>query len=395
IWRYDELADKFELAGISPIDDRHLPPRPSGLSKFVLQLTRLASSAAERSAWPVWVSRKKPGEEFDIHCWNGETWALPPSDLKLPEKVNPSVSDEVKSLLGIPIKGRLNSIGIAWLEYEKDREKPLVNELMKLATGFADYAGLVIEVSQIDLVDKDAVQRIGAQLSEQLLASGPLKLDGFPGIEGYAISQPFPGSRIGGDFHVAKVIDEKTAAVLVGDGQGHAVTGALNMLPLLTVFEAFWKESRSASHIMDKIMSISNKLGVRGTAVYCVFTLLANELWLSVTAAAHPYLVIIRKVGAEPYLYLPDNSEACGAMLGFPPLAGPIVESHTKLFSGNVIIVFTDGLGMDVDDVTRVGLAHKSEAPKEIAEAILARAGQMQEGQPFNDDTTVLVIVVK
>ena len=46
-------------------------------------------------------------------------------------------------------------------------------------------------------------------------------------------------SRIGGDFHAARVIDERTAVVLVGDGQGHAVTGALNMLPILTTFEAF------------------------------------------------------------------------------------------------------------------------------------------------------------
>jgi serine phosphatase RsbU (regulator of sigma subunit) len=130
---------------------------------------------------------------------------------------------------------------------------------MRLATRFADYAGLVIEFSQVDLVDKEAVQRIGAQLSEHLLTSGPLTLDGFPSIEGWAISEPYPNSSIGGDFYAAKVIDEKTAAVLVGDGQGHAVTGALNMLPILTVFEAFWKESRSPVYVMEKIMSISTK----------------------------------------------------------------------------------------------------------------------------------------
>jgi hypothetical protein len=160
----------------------------------------------------------------------------------------------VKSLLGTPIAVRGETIGIAWLEYESHKRRPK-NELMKLAGGFAAYAGLVIEFSEVDLVDRKAVQSIGDQLSKHLLASGPLQFEQFPSIEGYVRSQPFPNSHIGGDFYVARVIDEQTACVLVGDGSGHAVTGALNMLPMLTVFEAFWKESRSATHIMDKILA--------------------------------------------------------------------------------------------------------------------------------------------
>ena len=40
---------------------------------------------------------------------------------------------------------------------------------MKLASGFADCAGLVIELTQIDFVDQDATQRIGGQLADQLM----------------------------------------------------------------------------------------------------------------------------------------------------------------------------------------------------------------------------------
>jgi serine/threonine protein kinase/putative methionine-R-sulfoxide reductase with GAF domain len=390
IWRYDEPVDEFEFAGVQS-------PRSGGLSRFILQLFRELNysldAGAVRSAWPVWISRKNDGEDIEVQCWNGESWSQPPSHLKLPDKMSPSVSKAVKSLLGIPIKGRLDCIGLAWLEYERDLEKPLVNELMKLATVFADYAGMVIEFSQIDFVEQDALRRIGGQLSEQLVASGPLHLKGFPSIEGYVISEPFQNSRIGGDFHAGRVIDKKTAVVLVGDGQGHAVTGALNMLPMLTTFEAFWKESRSATHMMDKIRSISNNLGVRGTAVYCVFTLVEKKLWLSVTAASHPYLVIIRKVGAEAFLYLPGNDGACGPMLGVPSVSGPIIEAHTDLFSGDAIIIFSDGLGMDVDEVTRVGLAHKTEDPKSIAEAIFAKA--LDGSESLDDDATVLVLRVK
>jgi serine/threonine protein kinase/GAF domain-containing protein len=388
IWRYDEIADAFELVGVSPADHRPQPPSSDGMTRFILQMYRI-----QRLAWPLRIIRENESAEFEIECWNGEDWTQPPSEIRPPKKMNPGVDARVKSLLGIPIKGRLNCVGVAWLEYEEDRERPLVNQLVKLAARFTGYAGLVIEFSHVDLVAQDAVQRIGAQLSEHLLASGPLNFEGFSKIDGYAISQPAPGSRIGGDFHAARVIDEKTAVVLVGDGQGEAITGALNMLPMLTTFEAFWKDSRSATHIMDKIMGISNKLSVKGSAVYCVFKLIGKTLWLSVTAAAHPFLVIVRKVGADPFLYLPQNKDAVAGILGVPSLSGPIVEAHTELNAGDTIIIFTNGLGMGVNDVIRVGLAHTASHPRTVAEAVFARA--LDGAEPIDADATVLVLRVK
>lgn len=387
IWRYDEYSDKFELAGVNPIDHRPQPPSSNGLTRFILQLYR-----SERLRSPVRIARSDNVVDFEVKCWNGEDWIDPPARIRQPTNLNLGVGVQVRSLLGIPIKGRLNCVGVAWLEYEVDLEKPLVNEIVKLATKFTDYAGLVVEFSQIDLVEQDALQRIGAQLSEDLLASGPLNLEGFLHLDGYVISQPAPRSRIGGDFHAARVIDNRTAVVLVGDGQGEAITGALNMLPMLTTFEAFWKTSRSATHIMDKIMSISNTLGVKGSAVYCVFKLIGEKLWLSTTAAAHPFLVIIRKVGAEPFLFKHPNAVA--GLLGVPKASGhPIVEAHTELNVGDVVIIFTNGIRMDVDEVTAVGLDHKAGDPQIIAEAVFARA--LQRVEQIDDDATVLVLRVK
>jgi serine phosphatase RsbU (regulator of sigma subunit) len=209
-------------------------------------------------------------------------------------------------------------------------------------------------------------------------------------------SSPFPQSLIGGDFYAAKVIDEQTACVLVGDGEGHAVKGALNMLPMLTVFEAFWKESRSATHIMDKIMGISNKLGVTGTAIYCVFTIIERRLWLSLTLAAHPYFVIFPKdCGAEQFPK--KDSPAWGPMIGVPLIKSPLAEEHRELFKDDLIIIYTDGLDLEFNEVGTVGLRHTKSAPGEIAEAVFQEAARKRkrEGKPVDDDQTVLVIRVK
>jgi serine/threonine protein kinase/GAF domain-containing protein len=381
IWRYDEQADKFELAGITPADFKPDPPSADGWSKTIRHL-----------GWPVWISRKEQGDEFESRYWNGESWAQPPPDVRPPTRINPSVGDHVKSLLGIPIKGRHQSIGIAWLEYERDQETPPTVELMKLASGFANYAGLVIEFSQVDLVDKDAVQSIGDELSKHLLASGPLKLERFDRIEGYARSEPFPNSRIGGDFYAARVIDEQTAGVLVGDGRGHAVTGALNMLPMLTVFEAFWSDSRSATHIMDKLKNISIRLGVEGTATYCIFSVIEDKLWLSGTSAGHPPIVIITKEEAKAF---PRQGPARGDMLGVPLLGAPPAEDHINLSEGDLVIIYTDGLDLNIGEIAEVGLKYKQEEPKTIADAVFSKARDKNKSGPLVDDATVLVIRAK
>jgi serine phosphatase RsbU (regulator of sigma subunit) len=298
-------------------------------------------------------------------------------------------------MVSIPIKVRGQFTGIAWLEYENTGETSSGNEWLKLASGFAAYAGLVIEFSQFDLVDKNAVQRIGEKLFLDHLASGPLQLQEFPKIEGYAKTQPFPFSRIGGDFYAARIIDQQTASVIVGDGMGHSVTGALNMLPLLTVFEAFWKESRSAVHLMDKMMSISNKLGVQGTAIYCVFTLIQKTLWLSVTSAGHPSLVIVKKNG-KTYPFPEDNHPASGGMLG-AMLKLPLAEQQVELSSGDLIIISTDGFNMTTREIAAIGLEYNEESPQAIAETVFQEAcnKRNREGKPVDDDETVLVIRIK
>jgi GAF domain-containing protein len=388
IWRYE--SGRFHLAGKSYSDFEPDPPRPGGWSDEV----RISGS-------PVWIHARRSNKNFKRSIWQDSIWVEQPLDKNSPQMLNETKQRiRVKSRLAIPIKVRRQCIGVAWLENDHSQEEAPSGEFMKLALGFAAHAGLVIEFSQVDLVDKNQVQMIGQTLSETLLNSGPLKqyLEKFPVLEAYARTEPFPNSTIGGDFFAARVIEDgRSAGVLVGDGQGHAVNGALNMLPLLAVFEAFWKTSRSTSHIMDKILDTSNKLGVRGTAIYCVFNLVKEKkdketLWLSVSNAGHPLPIIFRK---DKTSYFPEKSDASsdGGMLGVM-LTMPLVEHRTPLSSGDLIILMTDGLDLEFDELAGAVGSIKNGSNERIANSIFKKALDKRAGKSIDDDQTVLVIRV-
>jgi serine phosphatase RsbU (regulator of sigma subunit) len=78
-------------------------------------------------------------------------------------------------------------------------------------------------------------------------------------------------------------------------------------------------------------------------------------------------------------------------MLGVPLLSGPLAEEHIPLSSGDLIIIFTDGLEMDVAAVTGVALSHKEDELETIADAVFEEASNRKK-EPFDDDATVLVI---
>jgi len=393
IWRLNKETLTFELAGKSYQTFEPEAPREAGWSHFIRE-----------TGWSVWIHNTHTDSDFNVNYWNGEGWNLRKPRVQPPTKLNVGTQARgVKSRLCIPIKVRGRCVGVAWLEYARDQETPPGPEFMKLAAGFAAHAGLFIEFSQVDLVDKDAVQQIGKTLFKNLLASGPLRLDDFPHIRGHVMSKPFPYSSIGGDFYAARVIDERTASVLVGDGEGHAVTGALNMLPMLAIFEAFWKDSRSAVHIMDKILDMSIKLGVRGEAIYCVFRRIMDEhrterLWLSATVAGgNIKLIIIQKRAGETRTFsFPTDKTARGYQLGWAILNSPLAEQQEELSKGDIIIIYTDGLDLEVSEVESAGLDNIKEEPSVIADAIFERASEKRKRYrtEVEDDQTALVIRV-
>lgn len=389
IWHYDQNDYKnlFKLTGRCHSTDKSEIHRTAGMCHPIIK---------NKSA--VWINQIMNDKDFSKHYRSDDGWNKTTDAEYFHDSINPTVTENgTRTLLGIPILVRKKCSGVVWLEFDHDKEDPPREDFMKLALGFAAHAGLGIEFSRVDLIDKDAVERIGATLAENLLVQGSLNFDGFPGIEGFVKSQSYGESPIGGDFFAARVIDDQTACVLLGDGEGHSVNGALNMIPMLTVFEAFWKDSRSVTHVMDKIVSISNKLGVKGTAFYCVFSLIEGSLWLQVTSVGHPPLVVFQK-GSDIVTrrFPPTDSPATRPMIGLP-VKSPLAEEHLKLSSGDLIVIFTDGLELvlESNEIITVVSNHQNGSPSSIVEALFKEVLAKSKGEPLEDDVTVLVIRVK
>jgi sigma-B regulation protein RsbU (phosphoserine phosphatase) len=249
----------------------------------------------------------------------------------------------------------------------------------------------------MEMPDRKAVERIGTQLKSTLFMSGPLDLGELRCLEGHILhSSAHPD--VCGDFHTVKIINESTVGLLLVDGEGHALTGLLNALPMIATAEAFGGDSGSSRHLMDKLMSMSNDLGVRGNALYCTFTLIERSVWLSATSAGNVHLLLIRRhPGFEARQFPAPGDPARGTSLGFR-LRIPLAEAHEKLHPGDILIGYTDGITdalgvqpeLEAGTLARLALEPSLESAQEIAAAVMKPAG----GSPLSDDATVFVIKV-
>jgi GAF domain-containing protein len=389
IWQYNPALGKFNNAGASyPDFSTQIGPRKRGWTEFIL-----------RTGCPIWIKDIESESSYKILFGSGGTWTDDVPASALPDNLNQRVTDlKVRCELGVPITVADRCSGVAWLKYDNDVQPPTPDD-MRLVNGLAGQTGLVMEclARREDMVSHDAVQRISEQLTKNLFSTGPIRLEGFPRIEGYLISRPHH-SNVGGDFCTSVRIDEQIAGILFGDGENHGITGALNMLPLITTFKAFGKETRSTTHMMDKLMSISKTIGVRGTAVYAIFTLILDKLWLSVTSAGHPSLIIIR--GNHPTFLPTDNGPADGPMLGVPELKEPLAAERTQLHEGDMLILFTDGICKSPNPFTQrleiatAALEAGKRDPQMVAQAIFDRATG-GNNNAFEDDATVLTMLIK
>lgn len=389
IWRYNSDAERFENWGAS--DNNNLGiPRSKGWTDFVLRLKR-----------PIWIGNIKNWSEFSIHCWKSESgdWMEGAPNKDYPKKLNPKTFKDTRSALGIPINIlRNNCIGVAWVKYQRERLERPKPFLMSLALGFAAEAGLALDSIQRqegELQDKQNIDDVGEQIFSGIKSRWEISKCKL--LDAHVISYPLH-SKLGGDFYAGKVIDDETVGILLLDGQGHGVEGSLHMLPLMTAFESFW-QSYSTAHVISQLTETSKAVGVNGSAIYCIFSLIDKKRWLSVTSAGHESLILFKKDdrGKWETKYFPDSS---GPMFGHPKHE-PLMDYRVELSSGDVVVGYTDGVAeqgtaFDANHVSNMVMKVLVQQgnPKDIAEAII-QGSRKHHLKGFDDDATVFVVRMK
>jgi serine phosphatase RsbU (regulator of sigma subunit)/putative methionine-R-sulfoxide reductase with GAF domain len=393
IWQYDRRRRRFTDAGASYTEFRQgAGPRPDGLSHYVL-----------RTRVPVWVADIQDRGSYGLHFWDaeGQRWDTSPPADGAPALLNDRlIAMRVCCTLGLPVEVGDRCNGVAWLKYDSPRAPVPSPGTMRLARGFAAEAGLVLDSVQHhkELIQQKADEAVREGIRRSLFATGRVAL---PGLDGCLLSRPAE-SGIGGDFHDATALDDHTVGVLIGDAESHGITGALYMLPLITTFRVFNRDSRSTKHILGKLHNIAYDLSVRATALYFIIGTIGERRWLFASSAGHHPLLIFR--GGEAFEFPRLDRPAHGLMLGCERdlIMG---EDGLPLSPGDVIVGYTDGVveaganqgaGREpfgtagLEAAVRPLLGHDAET---IGRAIESRLEQFADG-PIADDVTIVVIRV-
>ncbi|MDT7541390.1 MAG: hypothetical protein QOE33_1294 [Acidobacteriota bacterium] len=386
IWKYSEERHSFAGSGASyePHDPSSLP-RADGWSHHV-----------RRHGKPIWISNVAGTDGFDYKYWSRdeEEWRSAPTGEPPVSAVNQRLIDlGVRCELGMPIEVQDRCVGVAWLKYADERTPEPSLSNMRLAEGFAAQAGLIIDLLQ----RQEAAKRKGRALTEymeRILKVGPVKGNG---LDGYVIRRPC--GDVGGDFHVWEVIDGKRTSFLVGDAEGHDIMGALQMIPMLTTFNGFSKESASTKHILWRLLPVCDRWELHGTAICFIVDRSGKQPLLFATSAGHPSLIIFKSDGTN-FDFPNSDGVANRGILGFA-LDTPMGEEMCQLSPGDLIIAYTDGVseaGSHASPVGRRGIvdavqAHPDGTPETIAKAIEQKI-MAQSGGPLQDDATIMVLRV-
>ncbi len=271
------------------------------------------------------------------------------------------------------------------------------------AFSVASQAGLVLELvqRQVESADRKQLKVISERL-KPFSASSVLRFEQLP-LEGYIEHRPFHAHACG-DFYALKKIDDHVFGLLIGDGEGKAVTGLLNAMPLITGFEVFGKGSGSTRHVIDQLRGVSRKLGLSGTALYWTFTSIGGELWLAMTSAGHEVPVLSRLGKLVSTLPEDTQSPALGRPLGYD-LDSPQSEHIERLRPGDILVAYTDGVSdafctdetggrkssgnTGTNKIASIVVENRDLSCQELAGAIMSAA---EAANPFEDDATVCVV---
>jgi serine phosphatase RsbU (regulator of sigma subunit) len=390
IWQCREDRHRFISSGASYDHDPSSLPRENGWSQYV-----------RTTKTPVWIFNVVDTETFNCNFWNHDEQIWEPfnSGNPIPEKVNERLIDlNVHCELGIPIEVTGKCVGVAWLKYTDEHTPEPTPLNMQLAHGFAAQAGLVIDVLQRQ---EESAKNVDAlrDYRDRLFKTGHFEL---PGLRGYVIRHAC--GEVGGDFHIWQEIDDRRTSFLVGDAEGHDILGALYMLPMITTFKGFSRQSCSTKHILWRLLPVCDTWELRGTAICFIIDRSEGKgkrPLIFASSAGHPPLIIFKE--DRQNFDFPDKKAewANRGQLGIG-LNLPLGEEVKELSSGDIIIAYTDGVlepSRDIYPVGRAGIIeaasmHFAETPEIIAKAIEEKV-MSHAGGHLEDDVTIMVLRVE
>ncbi|WP_415953938.1 SpoIIE family protein phosphatase [Streptomyces sp. KLOTTS4A1] len=291
--------------------------------------------------------------------------------------------DEMASWAFLPLIVSGRPVGSLVLAYDQPRifppaERALLTSLAGLVAQALDRARLY-----------DAKHALAHSLQTGLL---PRALPHIPGLETAARYRPAgQGMDIGGDFYDLIPCTDKTAAVAIGDVQGHDPTAAALMGQIRTAVRAHATTGSPPGDVLARTNRLLCELDPGLFASCLIARLDLPHHTVRLATAGHPPALFRRPDGRTGTFRLPP-----GLLLGIDPEADyPTTEIPFP--PGSVLALYTDGLveapGTDIDEATTSLARRLGTAPagnlEDLADALLDHA---ERSAPRNDDMALLLL---
>ncbi len=289
---------------------------------------------------------------------------------------------EFTSYMTVPLKAGGGVLGTVTLvsagSGRRFSEKDLVG-----AEELAMQVASVLERARLH----DREQQISHTLQRSLL---PNRL---PELEGWSLAARYlptaEGVEVGGDWYDVIPLDRRTAALVVGDVEGHDMEAASVMGQLRHASWLVVSEERAPGPVLDRLnrflLASGGAAGVEriATVLVAIVDLVSTEM--AVASAGH----------LPPLMVGPDRAEYLGLRPG-PPLGVPEARYRQQSveLADRILLMFTDGLVERSGEPLDTGLERLREitetaglAPVALADHLLA---SIFEDGPSTDDVALL-----
>jgi len=246
--------------------------------------------------------------------------------------------------------------------------------------------------AEVELAVTRAHMDIAKQIQRSLLPEDPLAV----GCVRYA-GRCIPADSVGGDYFGYFPRGADGVDSLIGDVSGHGVGAALLMAEARTMFLAERLVAPSACQLLCKLNELLHddldRAGFFITACCAIFD--APTRTLSYASAGHPPALLLR---ASETRCTPLQTGGC--LLGIDK-AFDFVDVKVKLFTGDIVVFYTDGLteaqngAGQMFGLERLGNAvavNRAAEPEAIVARVIEELEKFAEGTPPDDDITIVVM---
>jgi serine phosphatase RsbU (regulator of sigma subunit) len=200
---------------------------------------------------------------------------------------------------------------------------------------------------------------------------------------------------VGGDVLDVRLLAGDRVAILVADLSGHDIAAALHTAILRAIV---WREAEQAKTPGEVLARLNERLcqdlpgGHFASAFLGWFDPHANRLHYA--NAGHPSAFLHRSTGCLHEL------KSTGPVLGIIPDLSDF-DASVEVVPGSWLLVVTDGLTetgapggklLGTDELVNLLVVAGASEPSRVVEGILARAAEFRQGEPQQDDMTILLV---